>query len=68
MASNKTKNLSTYLFIVLTVAGIVLACSSIITNDYMKLVIVMVTLAISLFGIMKSLSNPSEEKNEVNEQ
>ncbi|MCD7930064.1 MAG: hypothetical protein LUH15_01085 [Tannerellaceae bacterium] len=62
MASNKTKNLSTYLFIVLTVAGIVLACSSIITNDYMKLVIVMVTLAIGLFGIMKSLSNPSEEK------
>jgi len=63
MASNKNK-FSIYIFILLSVAGIVLACSSVITNDYLKLVIVMVTLAIGLFGIMKSLSNPEAGKEE----
>ncbi|MCD7935393.1 MAG: hypothetical protein LUG98_00880 [Tannerellaceae bacterium] len=63
MSSNK-KNFNIYIFILLTVAGIVLACSSVITNDYLKLVIVMVTLAIGLFGIMKSLSNPVEKEEE----
>ncbi|MCD7978569.1 MAG: hypothetical protein LUG51_16050 [Tannerellaceae bacterium] len=59
--SNKT---SIYLFILLIIAGCVLACSSLITNDYLKLIIVMVTLGIGLFGVMKGLSNPSEKPTE----
>lgn len=57
MATKKSKK-NTYFFILLTIIGCVLACSSIITNDYLKLVIVMASLCVGLFGIMKSLSNP----------
>ncbi|MDR0429286.1 MAG: hypothetical protein LBH58_02265 [Tannerellaceae bacterium] len=58
MATKKSKK-NIYFFILLTIIGCVIACSSIITNDYLKLVIVMVSLCVGLFGIMKSLSNPS---------
>ena len=57
--STKKNKFSIYIYIIITVIGCVLACSSIIPNDYLKLVIVMVALGAGLFGIMKSLSNPS---------
>ncbi|MCD7914013.1 MAG: hypothetical protein LUG96_01290 [Tannerellaceae bacterium] len=62
--TKKSNKIPVYLFILLIIAGCVLACSSIITNDYLKLLIVMVTLGISLFGIMKSLSNPQDKATE----
>lgn len=59
--STKKNKFSLYLYIIITLVGCVLACSSIIPNDYLKLVVVMVALGVGLFGIMKSLSTPSEE-------
>lgn len=46
----------------LTIAGCVLACSSIIPNDYLKLVIVMGALGVGLYGIMKGLSHSGSEE------
>ncbi len=65
MATKKSKG-SLYLYLLLIVAGCVLAFSSIITNDYLKLVVVMITLLGGLFGIMKSLSNPKASVEESN--
>lgn len=63
MASNKnTKKVQMYLYIALTVVGCVLACSTLIPNDYLKLLIVMTSLVFGLYGIMKSLSNSGEEE------
>ncbi|MDO4756783.1 MAG: hypothetical protein Q4A54_10580 [Parabacteroides sp.] len=57
MSTNKNK-ISIYIYIIATIISCVLACSSIIPNDYIKLVVVMATLGFGLFGIMKSLSTP----------
>lgn len=57
MSTKKSKT-GMLLYLLLTIAGIVFACSSIITNDYLKLVVVMVSLCVGLFGIMKGLSSP----------
>lgn len=64
MSTNKSSKLVIYFHILLTVAGCVLACSSIITNDYIKLVIVMGTLCVGLYGIMKGLSHPATAEEE----
>jgi hypothetical protein len=61
MATKKSKK-NVYFFILLTLVGCVLACSSIITNDYLKLVVVMASLCVGLFGIMKSLSSPASKE------
>lgn len=58
--AKSSKRFVTYLYILLTVAGCVLACSTLIPNDYLKLAIVMVSLFVGLYGIMKSLSNTKE--------
>lgn len=59
--STKKNKLNLYIYIVITIIGCVLACSSLIPNDYLKLVVVMGSLGVGLYGIMKSLSTPSEE-------
>ena len=61
MPKNKTSKISIYIYILLTIAGCVLACSSLIANDYIKLVIVMGTLCVGLYGIMRGLSTPSSD-------
>ena len=48
-----------YIYVVITIIGCVLACSSIVPNDYLKLVVVMGALGVGLYGIMKGLSTPS---------
>ena len=53
-----------YLYVLLTIIGCVLACSNIIPNDYLKLVVVMGTLDFGLYGIMKGLSHPTETAEE----
>jgi predicted membrane channel-forming protein YqfA (hemolysin III family) len=63
MATKKSKT-SMYFFILLIVAGCVLACSSIITNDYLKLLVVMASLCVGLFGIMKSVGGKPESEEE----
>lgn len=64
--SNNNSKISMYIYIFITIIGCVLACSSIIPNDYLKLVIVLIALGVGLFGIMRSLSTPpsTEETNE----
>ncbi len=64
MSKKNSGKVRIYLYVLLTIAGCVLACSSVITNDYLKLAIVMVALCVGLFGIMKGLSSgKSEEVN-----
>ncbi len=49
--------------IALILVGCVLACSSLISNDYLKLLLVLGALAYGLYGIMKSLSSSGEEED-----
>ena len=53
--STKKNKFSIYIYVVIIIIGCVLACSSIVPNDYLKLVVVMG----ALYGIMKGLSTPS---------
>ncbi|MDF9831695.1 hypothetical protein [Parabacteroides sp. PF5-6] len=64
MSKKNSGKVRIYLFVLLTIAGCVLACSSIITNDYLKLIIVLAALCIGVVGIMKGLSNPGEAHTE----
>ena len=66
--STKKNKTSMYLYIIITIAGFVLACSSIIPNDYVKLIIVMGALGVGLFGIMKGLSTPPSTEETPNEE
>lgn len=56
MSTKKSNKTRIYLYVIITIIGCVLACSSIIPNDYLKLVIVMGALGTGLYGIMKGLS------------
>lgn len=61
----KTSNkFNLYFSIVLILVSCVLACSTIIPNDYAKLALVLVALGYGLYGIMKALSSSSEEETE----
>ena len=64
MTTKKSHNFGIYLYVLLTIVGCVLACSNIITNDYLKLVVVMGALLFGLFGIMKGLSTSTETAEE----
>lgn len=71
MSKNKSAKTRIYIYVLLTIAGCVLACSTIIPNDYLKLIIVMGTLCIGLYGIMRGLSHPAssaEEKPAIDEK
>ena len=63
MSTKKSNKTRIYLSIIITIIGCVLACSSIIPNDYVKLLVVMSALGYGLYGIMKGLSSsePTEE-------
>ena len=58
--ATKNKKMTIWFSIFVTIVGCVLACSSIIPNDYIKLLIVLLTLGGGIYGIMKSLSNEVE--------
>ena len=66
MSAKNSSKFKTYFFIILTILGCILACSSLIPNDYLKLVIVMGSLIVGIYGISKGLShcvtNDPEEK------
>lgn len=68
MSTKKSNKTRIYLSIIVTIIGCVLACSSIIPNDYLKLLVVMVALGYGLYGIMKGLSNTSVEESIVEEK
>ncbi|MDR1745689.1 MAG: hypothetical protein LBR49_00220 [Tannerella sp.] len=57
---NKLKNSLCILFIII---GCVLACSTIIPNEYLKLAIVMVCLLGGLFGVFISFNDPENTDN-----
>ncbi|MEG1749079.1 MAG: hypothetical protein RRZ65_06900 [Tannerellaceae bacterium] len=61
MSANKAK-LPIYVYVIITIIGCVLACSSIISNDFLKLILVMAALFVGLYGIMKGLSSPATEE------
>ncbi|WP_280764264.1 MULTISPECIES: hypothetical protein [unclassified Parabacteroides] len=63
MEAKKSKK-GIYLSVVLTIIGCVLACSSIITNDYIKLIVVLISLCVGLYGIMRGLSSPPAKVSE----
>lgn len=60
--ATKNKKMTVWFSIFVTILGCVLACSSIIPNDYIKLIIVLFTLGGGIYGIMKSLSNDVESE------
>ncbi len=68
MAKNKSDKFRIYLFVIITIIGCVLACSSIITNDYLKLLVVMTALCVGFFGIMKGLGKNNSEETETIER
>lgn len=69
MSSNISNKTRIYLSVIITIIGCVLACSTIIPNDYLKLLIVMVSLGYGLYGIMRGLSNSgSTEETAVEEK
>jgi uncharacterized membrane protein HdeD (DUF308 family) len=64
METKQKNRLLKFLYILLIIAGCVLACSTIISNDYLKVAIVLATICTGLFGIMKSIGSSSEEDRE----
>jgi uncharacterized membrane protein len=64
MAIKKSRK-GMYLSLLLIIIGFVFAFSSIITNDFLKLIVVMVTLCVGLFGAMKGLSSSEQASDEV---
>ena len=48
--STKKNKFSIYIYVVITIIGCVLACSSIVPNDYLKLVVVMGALGVGLYS------------------
>lgn len=63
--ATKSNKFKLWTSIIITIIGCVLACSSIISNEYLKLLIVLLALGFGLVGIMKCLSNtsvPAEEE------
>jgi predicted membrane channel-forming protein YqfA (hemolysin III family) len=63
MANSKSKT-SVYFYIFIIIAGCVLACTNLIPNDYLKLIVVMVALFAGLYGIAKGLNSPKEGEGE----
>lgn len=62
MSKKKSNKIRIYFSILLTIVGCILACSSIIPNDYLKLVVVMGSLGVGLYGIMRALSTPANQE------
>ena len=65
MSTKKSNKSRIYLSVIITIVGCVLACSSIIPNDYLKLLIVMGALGYGLYGIMKGLSSSDSTEEAV---
>lgn len=62
--AKQSNKLSFYFSIILILASCVIAFSSIIPNDYLKLLLVLGALGYGLYGIMKRLSTVPEEETE----
>lgn len=69
MSTKKSNKTRIYLSVIITIIGCVLACSSIIPNDYLKLLVVMGALGYGLYGIMRGLSgSASTEEAAIDEK
>jgi hypothetical protein len=67
MATNK-KKLPMIVYLAIIALGCVFAFSSLIANEYLKLFIVLLTLAVGLYGVMKGLSSNPKSTTEVEEE
>lgn len=67
MANNKSKA-RVYINILIIIAGCVIACTNLIPNDYIKLVVVMVALFAGLYGIAKGLNSAKEGEEQEGEK
>lgn len=65
MSKNSSGKGRVVIYALLTLAGCVLACSSIISNDYVKFLLVIVTLCVGLYGLMRGLSSSSSDREEL---
>ena len=57
--STKKNKFSIYIYVVITIIGCVLACSSIVPNDYLKLVVVMGALGVGLAPLPQRKKQPA---------
>jgi len=64
MSKNKVK---LYIYLILTIVGLVIACTSIIPNAYIKLIVALVAMGYGLYGVMKVLGSNGEKKDEANQ-
>ncbi|MDR2137945.1 MAG: hypothetical protein LBP50_00070 [Tannerella sp.] len=64
METKQKNKLMKIVYMLLIIAGCVLACSTIISNDYLKVAVVLATLCTGLFGMMKSIGSSSEENTD----
>jgi hypothetical protein len=55
-------------YLAIIALGCVFAFSSLIVNEYLKLFIVLLTLSVGLYGVMKGLSSNSKSDTEVEEE
>jgi len=67
MANSKSK-VRVYINILIIIAGCVLACTNLIPNDYVKLIVVMVALFAGLYGIAKGLNSAKEGEEQEEEK
>jgi len=65
MSKNKVK---LYIYLILTLAGLIIACSSIIPNVYVKLIVALVAMGYGLYGVMKVLGSNGEKKDDANQE
>lgn len=56
------------LYILIIVVGCVFAFSSIVSNEYIKLFIVLVAFAVGLYGVMRGLSGNSEDTTGIGQE
>ena len=61
--ATKNNRITTIAYSLITIIGIVLACTNLISNEYIKLLIVFGALGFGVYGLLKGLSTPSSEGN-----
>ena len=64
MTTNKSKKPQMFLFILLIIVGLVVACGSFISNDYVKFGITLVCICVGLFGTFSAIGQSGDTSEE----